>query len=375
LSEGTRVSSKPSEPLPTPATVTVIVPTYNERDNVDALVDQVRSALAGERWELLFVDDDSPDGTAAVIDRHAAADARVRRLRRLGRRGLASACMEGALASTAEYLVVMDGDAQHDPRLLPQLLAVARAGRRDIVVAAREDAGAEPFRSAWRRRLTRIGNAIGRRLAHGATQDPLSGYFLVRRDAFERRVRRMYGSGFKILLDLLSAGAEPWSVAEIPTRLRARAAGDSKLRAGVALDYALLVVFRLGGGTLSPRFALYCAVGLSGVAVNLGVLEAAYAVLHAFVPSQALATFVAMTTNYALNNLITFRDRRLRGRAWWFGLANFYLACALGAFIGVAVGELLHASGRPVWVSGLAAAIVSAIWNFSVNQLVTWRAR
>lgn len=351
------------------------MPTYNERANIEALVAGVREALAGEDWELLFVDDDSPDGTAAAIDGFAGVDARIRRLRRLGRRGLASACMEGALASTAEYLAVMDADAQHDPALLPRLLSAARAARCDVVVAAREDAGAEPFRSRWRRRLTETGNAIGRRLARGATRDPLSGYFLVRRDAFERRVRRMYGGGFKILLDLLSAGPEPLSVVEVPMRLRPRAAGMSKLRFGVVLDYALLVALRLGGGTLSPRFALYCVVGLSGVAVNLAVLELAYAVLHAFIPAQTFATFVAMTTNYVLNNLITFRDRALRGRAWWIGLANFYAACTLGAFIGVAVGEVIHESGRPLWVAGLGAAIVSAIWNFSLNQLVTWRTR
>jgi dolichol-phosphate mannosyltransferase len=366
----------PSDPhFPRPPAITVIVPTFNERANVGAIVDGVRKALDGESWELIFVDDDSPDGTAAAIDALAAADARIRRLRRLGRRGLASACMEGALASTAEYLAVMDGDAQHDPALLPLLLSTARTARCDVVVAAREDAGAEPFRSGWRRRLTGAGNAIGRRLTRGSTRDPLSGYFLVRRDAFERRVRRMYGGGFKILLDLLSAGPDPLSVAEIPMRLRPRAAGSSKLRLGVVLDYALLVAFRIGGGAVSPRFALYCAVGLSGVAVNLAVLELGYALLHAFMPAQTLATFVAMTTNYALNNLITFRDRALRGRAWWLGLANFYAACTLGAFIGVAVGELIHQSGRPVWVSGLGAALVSAIWNFSLNQLMTWRVR
>jgi len=185
----------------------------------------------------------------------------------------------------------------------------------------------------------------------------------------------MYGHGFKVLLDLLSAGPEPLRVAELPTRLRPRAAGESKLNLGTALDYALLIAYRLGGGVLSPRFALYCAVGLSGVAVNLAVLQASYAVLGRYVPAQMVATLVAMTTNYFLNNVVTFRDRMLRGRALWLGLFNFYGACTLGALVGVAVGELLHSSGYEVWLSGLAAALASAIWNFALNDAMTWRAK
>jgi dolichol-phosphate mannosyltransferase len=363
------------EILPQPPGIAVVVPTYNERSNIGLIVESVRRALAAERWELLFVDDDSPDRTLEEVERLASGDGRVRRVRRVGRRGLASACIEGVMASTAPLVVVMDGDAQHDPALLPKMVDVAREGAFDVVVACRDNSGAEPFRGRWRRRLTRFGNRLGRLLAHEATQDPLSGFFLVRREVFDRRVHRMYGHGFKILLDLLSASSEPLRVADVPTRLRPRAAGHSKMSLGVALDYALLIAYRLGGGVLSPRFALYCAVGLSGVAVNLAVLQASFSAMGRFVPAQALAIFCAMTTNYALNNLLTFRDRMLRGRAWWVGLLNFYAACTLGAFVGVAVGDLLHSSGTEVWLAGLAAAVVSAIWNFALNESMTWRAR
>lgn len=364
------------ESITLPPAVAVVVPTYNERDNIGGVVAGVREALSGERWELLFVDDDSPDRTLDEVERHAARDGRVRRLRRVGRRGLASACIEGVLASTAPYVVVMDGDAQHDPALLPRMLEAARRDGCDLVVASREaTAGTEPFRSPLRRYLTRFGNAAARSLARGHTRDPLSGYFLIRRAVFERRVERMYGHGFKILLDLLSATAEPLRVTDLPTRLRPRAAGESKMSFAVALDYALLMAYRLGGGVLSPRFALYCAVGGSGVAVNLAVLEVAYSAVGHYIPAQLAATFVAMTTNYFLNNLITFRDRILRGRALWAGLLTFYGACTLGAIMGIAVGELLHSSGSPVWAAGLAAALASAIWNFVLNDAMTWRSR
>lgn len=361
---------------PTPV-LTVVVPTYNERPNVEAIVAAVRDSLDGERWELLFVDDDSPDGTVEAIDRHAAVDGRVRRLRRVGRRGLASACIEGVLASSAPYVAIMDGDTQHDPALLKPMLAAARDGPCDVVIASRADgAGREPFRRPWRRWLTRLGTWLALLLVGAQSRDPLSGFFLVRREVFERRARELYGQGFKLLLDLLSASREPLRIVELPTTLRPRAGGESKMGVGVGLDAALLLFYRLAGRLVSPRFALYCLVGLSGVGVHLAVLQASYGWLeHRFVPAQALATFVAMTTNFFLNNAITFGDHRLRGRAMVRGLFSFYLACSAGAVVSVAVGDLLFGLQLPLWLAGAGGAVAAAVWNFTLNAALTWRAR
>jgi dolichol-phosphate mannosyltransferase len=360
-----------------PPSLTVVVPTYNERPNIAPLVRAVRASLEGERWELLFVDDDSPDGTLEEIDRLAAEDGRIRRLRRIGRRGLASACIEGVLASSAPYVAIMDGDAQHDPALLKDLLARARADGCDVVVASRrETAGRESFRGPLRRWLTRFGNALALLLVGAQARDPLSGYFLVRRQVFEQRAPVLYGQGFKLLVDLLSASREPLSIAEVPMALRPRAAGESKMGLGVGLDAALLLIYRLAGRLVSPRFALYCLVGLTGVGVHLLVLQASFGLFEQrFVPAQALATFVAMTSNFFLNNAITFGDRRLRGRAMVRGLLSFYLACTAGAIVSVAVGDLLFSLALPLWLAGVGGALVAAIWNFSLNAALTWRTR
>lgn len=362
---------------PSPPTITVVVPTYNERGNVAGIVADVRRSLAGERWELIFVDDDSPDGTGAEIDRLAAQDGRVRRLRRIGRRGLASACIEGALASTAPHVAVMDGDGQHDPALLAVMLVTARERSCDAVVASRGgSAGREEFRGAFRRWLTRSGNAVARWLVDGQASDPLSGYFLVRREVFDRRASTLYGQGFKVLLDLLSAAPEPLRIVEVPATLRPRGSGASKIGVGVGMDAVLLLAYRLAGRVMSPRFAMYCAVGLTGVGVHLAVLQASFGVFgDRFVPAQALATWVAMTSNFFLNNVTTFADRRLRGPALWRGLASFYLTCAAGAVISVAVGDLIHATRAPLWLAGVGGALAAAVWNFSLNAAVTWRAR
>jgi dolichol-phosphate mannosyltransferase len=360
-----------------PRAIAVVVPTYNERANIRHVVESVRGALDGEAWELVFVDDDSPDGTWEEIQRWAVQDARVRRLRRVGRRGLASACIEGAMASAAPYVAVMDADGQHDPAQLRAMLARARESGCDVVVAAREQhAGRESFRRPLRRWLTRAGNAIGRVLAQGVTSDPLSGYFLARREVFEQRVGDLYGHGFKILLDLLSASRAPLRVENIAISLKPRREGESKLGFGVALDYALLVAYRLTGHLVSPRFVLYCAVGAVGVGVHLATLQAVFSLTDGhFLPAQATATFVAMTGNYFLNNLLTFRDRMLRGAALWAGLVHFYFACSLGAVVGIAVGELLYGWSLPVWVAGGGGALASAVWNFTLNNAFTWRQR
>ena len=360
---------------PAPA-IAVVVPTYNEKDNVGFVVDAVRTGLDGEPWELLFVDDNSPDGTWQEIDREAAKDPRVRRLRRIGRRGLASASIEGVMATTAPYVAVMDGDAQHDPVLLRQMLKTARERNADVVIATRADAGREAFRTPLRRWLTRLGNVLGRKLSHDAATDPLSGYFLARRAVFDERAPHLYGAGFKILVDLLSADGAPLRIEEIPMQLKPRAAGASKLRTRVMVDYAFFVARRFAGQVVPARFLIYAAVGLTGVAVHLATLQLTYTLVgERFASAQALATLVAMTSNFFLNNLVTFRDRMLTGRAIWSGLLRFYLACSTGALVSLAVGEFVHERIHALWVAGLAGAVAAAIWNFTLNERLTWRQR
>lgn len=363
-----------SAQAPLTRTVAIIVPTFNERGNVESLINGVRAGLGAENWEIIFVDDDSPDGTWREVQRVAFGDPRVRLIRRVGRKGLASACIEGVMSTTASYVAIMDGDGQHDPRHLQGMLGLARSRQLDVVIASRqESAGSEPFRSRFRRWLSRTGNALGRLVVRGATRDPLSGYFLARREIFEERVGQLYGHGFKILLDLLSSSSTPLRIAELPAILQPRLQGASKLNPVVALDYAMLVGWRMTGRLVSPRFILYCAVGSVGVVVHLAVLQQSYLFLDShFLPAQALATFAAMTSNYFLNNALTFRDRMLRGFAIWKGLFSFYLACSLGALIGVAVGQFLHTAGFAVWASGLGGALASAVWNFTLNSALTW---
>jgi dolichol-phosphate mannosyltransferase len=223
--------------------LSIVVPTRNEVENIRPLLDGITAALAGRSWEVLFVDDDSPDGTADLVDSIAAASPHVRCLRRVGRRGLSSACLEGFQATSAPYIAVMDGDLQHDERLLPAMLATLEAGGVDLVVGSRYvPGGGVGDLAATRHGLSRLGTWAARRLLGLPLSDPLSGFFMLRRDLLsEALLGRLSGLGFKLLLDLFASADRPLAFRELPFAFRRRAAGTSKLGLGVAWDFVHLL--------------------------------------------------------------------------------------------------------------------------------------
>jgi dolichol-phosphate mannosyltransferase len=353
--------------------LSVVVPAYAERDNIAPLLGALEQALAGIDWETIVVVDDAFDGTEDVVRERAQRDSRVRIVHRIGRRGLASACVEGMLASSAPYLAVIDADLQHDEKLLPALLDKVRGDGVDIVVASRYmEGGSTGDLASERVRISRVASALSQVLCKNLT-DPMSGFFILRRSFLERVVRRLYGRGFKILLDLVAAGRGEARVAELPYRMRSRQHGESKLGARVIAEFFMLILYHLTGRLLPARFFLFGAVGVTGVGVHLAMLSAAYRVTGGnFFASQAIATWAAMTSNFFLNNIFTYGDQRLRGRRLWRGLASFYVACGIGAFINLAVAEWLFLQSAAYWVAGLVGALVAALWNFFTTASFTW---
>lgn len=353
--------------------LTVVIPAYRERDNIAPLLAALDSALQGEDWETIVVVDDAADGTEQVVRERAQQDRRVRCIHRIGRRGLASACIEGMLASSAPYIAVMDADLQHDESLLRALVEALKSGDADVAVASRYMEGASTGElKASRVRISRLASSLGRLLCRDLT-DPMSGFFVLRRSFLERVVRRLYGRGFKILLDLVAAEKGRLRVTELPYRMRSRVRGESKLGARVVAEFFLLILYHLSGRLVPARFFLFGAVGLTGVGVHVAVLWAAYNVAGTgFLASQALATWVAMTSNFFLNNAFTYGDRRLHGRRLWRGLLSFYAACGIGAFINIAVAQWLFVQSFVYWAAGLTGALIAAVWNFLTTASLTW---
>jgi len=354
----------------------VIVPTYNEVDNVAAIIASLDAALSGIRYEILFVDDWSPDGTADRIVEIAADRGNVRVIRRFDRRGLSSAVIEGMMATMAPIVAVIDGDGQHDEALLPRLFALVRSGSADVAIGSRYCRnGSTGDWGSLRVRCSRAATRLSRLVLQSPVNDPMSGFFAVRRDKVEALLPRLSGRGFKILFDLLSSSPTPLRAIELPFEFRQRTAGESKLGTTVVLDYLVTIADRLIRRVLPPRFVMYAGVGTLGLGVHLAVLEAVLATDVRFPVAQTVAVIVAIAFNFVFNNAITFRDRSLRGHHFLIGLASFYLLCGLGALANIGTGTVLFADHHRWWVSGVAGAVVGSLWNFAASLMVTWRKR
>ncbi len=352
------------------------MPCFNERDNVAPLVARLAATLMGVRWEVIFVDDDSPDGTEAAVRTIGAADSRVRCIRRIGRRGLSSAVIEGILASSAKIVAVMDGDLQHDETILPAMLAKLRGGTCDIVVGSRHLAGgsAAGLEGAWRAGLSQSGIRLAQSFLPNRLSDPMSGFFMLFRQRFEELAPGLTGRGFKILLDLLLTARPALRVQEIPYRFQERQAGESKLDALVLTQFFALLLDKSLRGLVPLRFVSFAAVGAFGVLVQVAALTVArdFGGLD-FSQAQKLATLVAMAANFQLNNSITYRDQRLRGARLWSGLLIFILVCGLGAVANIGIAQVMY-NGHSTWtLAGATGAAVGVVWNYAVSSTLVWR--
>jgi dolichol-phosphate mannosyltransferase len=361
---------------PAPPELTVVVPVYNESANVARLVSRLAAALAGIEYEVVFVDDFSPDGTAEAVRAAALADPRCRLINRCGQRGLAGAAVEGMLSAQAPLVAVIDADLQHDETLLPRMKAALETGPADLAVATRYAAGGSgESLGGLRHALSALGVQLVRRLFGIRLSDPLSGFFMVRRELVEKVARRLSPDGFKILADLVISAPRTARIVELPYRFGVREHGESKLDGKVALEFAALLLSKLSGGMLPLRFILFCVVGGLGIVVHLATAWALLRLGQPFVTAQLGGTLVAMTSNFFLNNAITHRDRRLRGPALLRGLVFFYLICGFGVIANVGLAGVLFQQQTLWWLAALAGALVGTVWNYAISATLVWRQR
>jgi len=367
-------SNYPPKSCPHPE-LAVIVPVYNEAGNIEVLTERLRHSLQGLDWELIFVDDDSPDGSADKAQEIARRDRRVRVLRRIGRRGLSSACIEGMLATVAPYLAVLDGDLQHDETLLPSMLRTLKHEGLDIVVGSRYLAGGGL--GTWNRRrrsMSRFASRLARTLVNADLTDPMSGFFMLNATLLHGCVRSLSGIGFKILLDIFASSPRPLRFTEIPYVFRERRTGESKLDNAVLWEYLLMLVQKTIGSVVPVRFIGFSLIGGSGIIVHMAVLWILFRLMGAsFMTGQAVATLVAMTTNFFLNNVLTYRDLRLRRWQLLRGWLSFVLACSIGAVANVGIATYLFQAESYWVISAFAGILVGAVWNYAITAVYTWR--
>jgi dolichol-phosphate mannosyltransferase len=373
-----RHAAEPGVPASGAPTLSVVIPCYNERLNVAPMIAKLDAALAGVAWEAIYVDDDSPDGTAAEVRRIGQTDPRVRCIRRIGRRGLASAVIEGGLASSAAFVAVIDGDLQHDETRLPVMLQALQGGAYDLAVASRHVEGGDNtgLANRWRHALSDGGIRLAQMFLPTPLSDPMSGFFMLPRPLFEELARHLTGQGFKILLDLVLSAPAPLRVTEVPAQFRARVEGESKLDVLVLTQFAGLLIDKVLGGLVPLRFISFALVGALGVLVNLLVLAGLReATGLPFEAEVAVATVLAMVFNFELNNAVTYRDQRLRGPRLWRGLLLFMLVCGVGAIANIGIAQTLFAQHMRWTVAGGIGAVIGVVWNYAVSATLVWRAR
>jgi dolichol-phosphate mannosyltransferase len=359
-----------------PLELTVVIPTLNEAGNIEPLLEKLGIALAGIEWEAIFVDDGSTDGTPELLTGIAQSDRRVRMIRRIGRRGLSSAVVEGALASTTPVIAVIDADLQHDERILPDLYRAVASGHELAIGTRYAGSGSTGEWDESRLKISRFATALASPIMKTRVSDPMSGLFAVSRDVLLEAAPRLSNVGYKILLDVVASIHRPLKVTEVGYTFGTRQHGESKLDEMVALEYLELLLDKTIGRFVPVKLVQFGAVGMLGVGVHLALLDLALnAVGLAFSWSQAAAVIGAMTFNFALNNRFTYRDRQLKGLAWVTGLFSFYLVCSLGAVANVGIGSLVYDQFHGWWIAGIAGAIVGSVWNYVASGWLTWTRR
>jgi dolichol-phosphate mannosyltransferase len=357
-------------------TLGIIVPVLNEAENIGPFLKELEFCLSGESWEVIFVDDESSDDTRQVVAALARKRGNVRLLERIGRHGLASACIEGMCSTMAPYLAVMDADLQHDPNILRDMLPALREGHYNLAVGSRYVAGGGTGEWSQRRRqYSRVATMVSHFVTHQTRiTDPMSGFFMIKRELFRKTVPGLCGKGFKILLDILSTAREDVVLIEFPYTFRTRLAGESKLSVSIIMEFAILLLDKTFGKVIPYRFILFVLVGCSGALLHLTILGSLFLGARVSFPlAQSIASLIAMVLNFTFNNSFTHRDRRFTGPKFFTGLLGFIAVCSIGAFVNVKIASYFYGLSVSWWISGLLGALIGSVWNYAVSATLVWR--
>ncbi len=348
--------------------ISIIVPTYNERENLPVLVERISKALDGKySYEIIVVDDNSPDRTWEVALELASKGYPVKLLKRPGKLGLGTAVLDGLRKASGKYIVVMDADLQHPPEVLPKLIEKALNEDADIVVASRymPGGGVEGW-SFIRKIISKTATLIAKIVLPQArkTSDPMSGFFLFKKNVVENV--SLNPLGYKILLEIL-VKAKYRKVVDVPYVFRRRLHGESKLGAKEIWRY-IKHVLRLS----EYRPLKFALVGASGVLVNEGVLFLALTMGLGKAFAGLLSIEASIISNFILNDIWTFRSRR-KGSVLW-RLVKYHLSVALGAIIMYSVYFALAVMiGFNPYASMLVGIILGFIANYLLSEIIVWR--
>lgn len=354
-------------------TISIIIPTYNEKDNIATLLARIHQALSGYNYEILLVDDNSKDGTIEVAS-SLASRYPVKVIVRQNERGLATAVVHGLRYATGQIIGVMDADLQHPPEAIPELLKALGKGA-DMVIASRyiEGGGCRHW-GLSRRVISRVALMLSHLLLPATRQvkDPLSGFFIFRRQNIAQA--RLKPIGYKISLEIMLAGRFQ-RVVEVPYVFEDRSAGKSKLRPRQPIDYLRHVLSLMARTGELTRFLKFIGVGLSGTIVNIGVLRLVRAFTHWNPYVQLIPGIeISIITNFILNDYFTFADRRTGKTMSFFGrLLKYNLVGLTGAAINYGIAALLFNIGLDIYLADFIGILIAFLWNYFFSTTWAWK--
>ena len=358
--------------------VSIILPTYNERGNIESIIESLLKLKDQFKLEILVVDDDSPDGTGDLVKSLSRKIQEVRLIRRMGRAGLASAIKEGLLDAAGDLALVMDSDGQHDPTAVTLILNTLIEGGYDLIVGSRFHADAEiKGLSSRRENGSSLANAAARyslNRSYSRLTDTMSGFFALRLDRAMPFVRAVDVNGFKFLYEFLAISKGKLNAAEVPLNFQPRTHGTSKLDVAIFWDFLISVLHNLSFRLLPRRAISFGLVGTSGVFVQLVVNQVLMVIGRInFEQALPIAVVAAASSNYMINNALTFRFQRLKGMALFKGLLKFLVVASLPVLANVGVATAFHRFvSTDLITAQLAGIIVVFIWNYAASSRFVW---
>ena len=354
--------------------ISIICPTRNESGNIKLLVKKIHESVK-IKHEIIFVDDDSTDGTIEVLKTISKNNNSIRLISRFKERDLSSAVALGISSAVYDYTAVIDADLQHDISNIMKMYDLAKKQKLDLVLSSRFLDNEKKGYSKQRETLSIVGNNFINKLISKRLTDPLSGCFLVKTTFFQQIKHKLILKGYKILFDILSScDLKNYKIAEVPIKFHKRKHGESKLSKKVIIDFILSYFLRFFSKVIPLSFLKFSIVGLLGVGIHLIILN--LLLLHytfSFGISQFYAALITMNINFYLNNNYTFADDKLIKFSAFKGLIKFILFCSVGALISASVGSFLFDLTEYIYFSALMGIIFGSITNYVLNASFTWK--
>jgi dolichol-phosphate mannosyltransferase len=359
--------------------ISIILPTLNEVDNICSIIKKIINLSGNFLIEIIVVDDASTDGTTSLVKKLSQEDNRIRLINRYGRNGLSSAIKEGTLSASGDVIAVMDTDGQHQVESLYEAIEELLVADKDLIIGSRFlNSSLISGLSDKRKKGSLLANSLAKfslSREYSKLTDIMSGFIVFKSQTVLKLVERIDVNGFKFLYELLSVSKGTLDCNEIPLNFMPRKFGESKLDIAIVWDFLVSLIHSLSNRLIPRKAISFAFVGITGVLVQFLISYSFMWLLgFSFQNVLPIAVVSAATSNYLVNNWLTFRVNRLRNKALFVGLLKFLLVSSLPIIANVGLASSFYKLISPnTFFSQLAGIIVVFIWNYAASSKLVWK--